>query len=1079
MERAHVIVRLRGESSPSSAAGICRTSASTVRLEHSEMSPGVASISFEQVFDVQVSNAHVFQTSLTPAVDAAVDGKATTLIATGAASAGKSFACHGDQQEPRSGQADPGQITLAIGRVFSELERKSSAGWKCNVLLSCWGVDTSKNEALTDLLAPGTSFLTQDVEKLLVERSTVVTTTDEAVRLYSKALERVNEMEKQDFVLALHVETLAPSGEARRGRLLVVDIQGGSIIEPRGEEVNQVEKKERAGYFLDAQFPVNETLSAGFGVFVGGTSATYLLVAIQTPAQFQQQAIQSLLYACKAKEIKYCSRVNYLSAFADKKNTHQHVASGKRAAVEAENQAPGCREDFVAPGAPDSVVSTDREAPLLSPSLSPSTSCESQEQLRQSDISRRVRKAYDLAKAATTSPTKMNAGIECTSSQGDTAIHAVLDAMLKHLPCDTLQELTLQAKLEHICTAQIELERALAHETSIKDKCVDRISRLSQTMSCQVVEHEQQLQEALTAKHAAETQLQDLSIKFDCVGREVSRLQEEVQVLKAGQNLTAHSEDTQSTTPGFEHDRAMLHTLSARLEEAMIQAKDVITYKDGVIQSLEERLQLASQRGADAVKLLAEERSRFEREKAQLLEEMQEKSSNQESEEVSRVQAKNMTLQQQKADLTVKVAQLTLEMETARSQWTQEAHDREARAEHRCAEQVAKAEQQLEQATSAMQQQMAQFRSELDMKIVRQRVAAQVACKAGELKCEQLERDLQRVKLKLVKQKIKLEKKARVLVANAHQQHEEPLAVLQRETEDLSTRMETIVQREQAALRRAYKSEEIVENLRTEVEQLKASAVKLERERKALRNLCNELETNKKSLQNEHEHRIREVEVSIAKRIMTAEARVHEERDRQIQRLLEEHRAEVNRLKALVSAAEQEKAAIQMTRQQSTSSVLSRASSSEDGSLSSDSSRQQSIQDLDALIDSKERRYRRGEKRRTAGSLARSPSSSPPTKSSSLKRELVRKKDEIAELSVRQKQLLAALAIANEQETLAKRQIQETETQRQQELSRYEELLQQLNTVKQENWNLSLALHVTETNQQQQQRRPARSSPIY
>lgn len=91
------------------------------------------------------------------------------------------------------------------------------------------------------------------------------------------------------------------------------------------------------------------------------------------------------------------------------------------------------------------------------------------------------------------------------------------------------------------------------------------------------------------------------------------------------------------------------------------------------------------------------------------------------------------------------------------------------------------------------------------------------------------------------------------------------------------------------------------------MEQLKASAVKLERERKALRNLCNELETNKKSLQNEHEHRIREVEVSIAKRIMTAEARVHEERDRQIQRLLEEHRAEVNRLKALVSAAEQEK----------------------------------------------------------------------------------------------------------------------------------------------------------------------------
>ncbi|KAG6617459.1 Kinesin protein 3 [Phytophthora cinnamomi] len=1069
MQRAHVLVRLRDEEAAASsptACGLSRTSASSVRLEHSDMSPGVASISFEQVFGAQDGNICVFQTSLAPAADAAVDGRAATLVVTGAARSGKSFSCHGDQQKPHTGQTQLGLVTLAIRRVFSELERKLSAGWRCNVLLSCWGVDSSKNEALTDLLAPGTSVSVQDVQEMLLDRSVAAGTAAEAVHLYSRALGTLQQQEKQDFVLVLHVETLSPSGEARRGRLVVVDIQGGSIIEPRGDTVNKQEK-ERGQHFLDAQFPVNEALSAGFGAFVGGTSATYILVAIQTPAQFQQQAIQSLLYACKAKEIKYSSRVNYLEAFVERKNGPQHIESQKQLPVVAGNQAPGCREDFVAPEAPSSIVSTDRsttssdstreppsvtpsylvaEAPPLSPSLSPSTSCESEEYHRESDISRRVRKAYELAKAATSSPAKTNVAFGCTSNQDDTSIHAVLDGMLEHLPRDTLRELTLQTKLEQICASQSELERTLAHETSIKDKCVDRISRLSQMMSCQVVEHEQQLQEALTAKHAAEAQLQDLNIKFDGVGREVSRLQEEVRALKASQITSAHREDMQDSAAS-DNDRVMLHTLSARLEEAMVQAKDVITFKDSVIQSLEERLQLASKRGADAVRLLAEERSRFERETARLLGQLQENSCNEGSEEISRVQSENMTLQQQKADLTVKVAQLTLELETARSQWAQEAHEREERAEQRCAKQITNAERQLEQATSAMQQQMAQFRREFDMKIARQRVAAQVACKAGELKCDQLERDLQRMKLKLVKQKVKLEKKARALVASAHQQHEEPLAVLQRETEDLSVRMEAILQREQNALTRAYKSEEAVERLRAEVQQSKSSAGELERERATLRNLCKELETDKKSLETEHEYRIREMEESLAKQILAAEARVHEERDKQIQKLMEDRSAEENRLNALITV-KQEKAAAQLTRQQSTSSVSSRVSSSEDESQSSDSTHQPSIDELDALIDSKERRYRRVEKRRQAGSSTRTPpSSSPPTKgsSSSLKRALANKEQEVAELSARQKQLLAALATANEQETLAKRQIQETETQRQKELSRViceEELVQ-------------------------------------
>ncbi|KAG7399022.1 NADH-ubiquinone oxidoreductase chain 1 [Phytophthora boehmeriae] len=296
MERAHVLVRLRGGPSSNGAVGLCRTSATSVRLEHSEMSPGVASISFEQVFDADDSNSHVFQRSLTPAVDSAIQGRNVTLIATGAPSSGKSFACHGDHYKSSNQRTEPGLITLAIRRIFSELETLRKGDWKCNVLLSCWSVGQSaagEIETLTDAIEGATCLQTQDVEQLMVQRSVVVSTPAEAVHMYYTALYRVQDVEKQGFVVALHVETLSPSGEAHRGRLLVVDVHGGSIIEPRGVSTTEkTEKKEQLQhkYLLDTQFPVHEALSASFGTFVGNSCSTYVLVAIQTPAQFQQQA---------------------------------------------------------------------------------------------------------------------------------------------------------------------------------------------------------------------------------------------------------------------------------------------------------------------------------------------------------------------------------------------------------------------------------------------------------------------------------------------------------------------------------------------------------------------------------------------------------------------------------------------------------------------------------------------------------------------------------------------------------------------------------------------------------------------
>lgn len=111
MERAHVLIRLQSQQSPSDDApfprkakdGITRTSATTVRLEHSDMSPGVASITFEQVYDQQHSSASIFEQSLAPAVAKCAQGLAATLVLTGAPHSGKSFTCHGDKQQKATG----------------------------------------------------------------------------------------------------------------------------------------------------------------------------------------------------------------------------------------------------------------------------------------------------------------------------------------------------------------------------------------------------------------------------------------------------------------------------------------------------------------------------------------------------------------------------------------------------------------------------------------------------------------------------------------------------------------------------------------------------------------------------------------------------------------------------------------------------------------------------------------------------------------------------------------------------------------------------------------------------------------
>lgn len=136
MERAHVLVRLGngctpsqalvGEVSSSQRPGIRRTSAATVRLEHSDMSPGVASISFERVFDAQQSPAELFRESLEPAADAAVAGRAVSIVFSGARQAGKSFLCHGDADSRLPGD-EKKKKNLGEGKAHGGWSRSGDA----------------------------------------------------------------------------------------------------------------------------------------------------------------------------------------------------------------------------------------------------------------------------------------------------------------------------------------------------------------------------------------------------------------------------------------------------------------------------------------------------------------------------------------------------------------------------------------------------------------------------------------------------------------------------------------------------------------------------------------------------------------------------------------------------------------------------------------------------------------------------------------------------------------------------------------------------------------------------------------
>lgn len=111
MERARVVIYLHnGNNSdkitalPEPHNGVSRTTMNTLQLEHSEMSPGVANISFYRVYDEADDDmASIYADSISDILKRSLDEEKCVIFhVTGAASSGKSSFCHGRDQSGKN-----------------------------------------------------------------------------------------------------------------------------------------------------------------------------------------------------------------------------------------------------------------------------------------------------------------------------------------------------------------------------------------------------------------------------------------------------------------------------------------------------------------------------------------------------------------------------------------------------------------------------------------------------------------------------------------------------------------------------------------------------------------------------------------------------------------------------------------------------------------------------------------------------------------------------------------------------------------------------------------------------------------
>lgn len=613
-----------------------------------------------------------------------------------------------------------------------------------------------------------------------------------------------------------------------------------------------------------------------------------------------------------------------------------------------------------------------------------------------------------------------------------------------------LQALSLLDKLELIHTQYQEVEAALAHETSVKEKCVDRISKLSQTMSFQVVEHEKQIQQVILEKEHVQAQLDDMELKFGNVSSEIEQLQQQVQLMKVARDEEVSVPMTSPPSSGIS-DRALLQTFSSRLEAAMEEAKGVVDFKDGIIRDLERRLEESIHAKHRFSGEFAQQKLSRELEQQALLSEIKALKSLVQSKESASAQAA-AHLQHQNAELTAKISQLSSEMETL--------HKSRGIREQEYEQTLATAVQQ----SACSREHAGGFEGagnrcleEMLAKKTRECIITQAASAANQRKVELLQTHVEEVLRKMEGKKKKMEKKVKALVHDRKSHKSAAARYLQELTTQIedAQRKEQLAEKELAALRSTTQQHESnAVTLRSELERMQGEQARFENHCSELKQRIGVLEaanadlsSQRHALQSKFERQIYELEQSSARRLVEKEARLTAEHERKMKKMMERHSTELLRREGYMDTGD-----VPRSRSPQSRVVASTISDSE-----SPCQQQQSIDQLDALIDSKEKQYARskgGETPNPSGGSARK-------KPSSARQE----QKLVAEMTKKMDELTRALAVANEQETLAKAQAQKIRIVQQESAAERDHLLEQMNRLKQENWSLSLALQVTERHQ--------------
>lgn len=585
--------------------------------------------------------------------------------------------------------------------------------------------------------------------------------------------------------------------------------------------------------------------------------------------------------------------------------------------------------------------------------------------------------------------------------------------MLKPHPTNNaLQALSLLDKLELLRVQSLEVEKALVHETSVKAKCVDRISKLSQTMSFQVVEHTQQLERVLAEKERVQTQLSAMARKFEGVSREVELLQQQVGLVKAARLETVASpvassiagDINTSSSTGGRSERALLQQFSSRLETAMHEAKAVVGLKDGVIRDLERRLSEFAHANVRLTEELTRQRQRQDDEAAALLKQLSDlRVQVQCGAEASAREATRS--ENERAAFRTRLSQLVLEIETLRAR-----PPRQESVTHMATQTTGGADDVAESVEIVDQLARKTWES----------VAAYAASVASRRRAEALE-----VRVEELVQKVrKGDKKMRGLVSErkAHRSATEK-------------RVLALMQRLEDAERQALEAERELAELRDAVRRYESDRAARASQTTQLQDANRRLETRcaeqLQAAETRFQQQLGDLEQALARRMLAREAHLAAEHDRKMRHVMDRHATEL-----LARAIDEERSPHSPSSRSTLGSCDGLSSDSETGSPQR---QQRSLQQLDALIGSKEGQY----KRRGASSAR-----------SDLRR--------VAELEKKLHTLTQALAVANEQETLAKQHAQRIADAQYESAGQREELLEALNRLKQENWSLSLALQVTE-----------------